>query len=96
MSTAYNERLALGFSRRNIIENGWYPNNDDVFVADMTDECLSNPCRDGATCKDGYKSYTCICMTGYTYNNQSCIMGKPAYVIIYLNAHDNISIGDQK
>ena len=30
------------------------------------DDCESNPCHNGGTCKDGINSYTCICPPGYT------------------------------
>ncbi|XP_072025991.1 uncharacterized protein [Amphiura filiformis] len=29
-------------------------------------ECLSNPCSNGATCEDGIDSYTCSCTSGWT------------------------------
>ena len=28
-------------------------------------ECSSNPCRNGGTCRDGVNSYTCNCVAGY-------------------------------
>merc|ERR1719400_2156533 len=31
-----------------------------------TDECASNPCQNGGTCKDGFNTYTCTCVPGYT------------------------------
>ena len=34
------------------------------------DDCLSDPCQNGATCKDGVNLYTCIC-TG-TENGATC------------------------
>lgn len=27
----------------------------------QTDECISNPCKNGATCIDAYSSYRCLC-----------------------------------
>ncbi len=35
-------------------------------VIDDTDECLSNPCANGATCLDGVDSYTCVWPEGFT------------------------------
>ena len=29
-------------------------------------ECSSNPCQNGATCKDGINTYTCDCRPGYS------------------------------
>ena len=29
------------------------------------DECLSNPCENGAECVNGKDSYKCICPAGY-------------------------------
>lgn len=31
-----------------------------------TDECGSNPCQHGGTCKDHLNAYTCSCKLGYT------------------------------
>lgn len=30
------------------------------------DECLSNPCQNGATCHDKDNGYVCTCQAGYT------------------------------
>ena len=30
------------------------------------DECLADPCKNGATCVDGINNYTCACVPGYT------------------------------
>ena len=35
-------------------------NNSDI------DECSSNPCLNGATCKDNVNGYTCDCVPGFT------------------------------
>ena len=34
-----------------------------------TDECLSNPCQNGANCTDLHLNYTCTCVKGYTGRN---------------------------
>ena len=28
------------------------------------DDCADNPCEDGATCLDGFFSFTCVCPNG--------------------------------
>ena len=33
------------------------------------DECVSNPCQNGGTCKDAVNSYTCQCKPGYQGDN---------------------------
>uniref|UniRef100_A0ABM5FVC3 Coagulation factor VII n=1 Tax=Pogona vitticeps TaxID=103695 RepID=A0ABM5FVC3_9SAUR len=33
------------------------------------DQCKSNPCHYGGTCKDGIDSYTCTCLSGYLGRN---------------------------
>uniref|UniRef100_A0A670XZK3 coagulation factor Xa n=1 Tax=Pseudonaja textilis TaxID=8673 RepID=A0A670XZK3_PSETE len=33
------------------------------------DQCSSNPCHYGGTCKDGIGSYTCTCLSGYEGKN---------------------------
>ena len=30
------------------------------------DECSSDPCAHGGTCRDGVNSFTCSCLEGYT------------------------------
>ena len=35
------------------------------FIADIN-ECDSNPCSNGGTCRDGVSSYTCECAGDYT------------------------------
>lgn len=29
------------------------------------DECISEPCRNGALCRDGVDQYSCYCVPGY-------------------------------
>lgn len=31
----------------------------------QTDECLSQPCLHGGTCRDRHADYECMCVTGY-------------------------------
>ncbi len=38
------------------------------------DECLSNPCVNGGTCRDRADGYNCFCAPGYTGVN--CETGK--------------------
>ena len=33
------------------------------------DECVSQPCQNGATCIDGDDMYTCVCTTGFVGTN---------------------------
>jgi hypothetical protein len=33
------------------------------------DECESDPCQNGGTCKDESKEYTCTCPSGYRGDN---------------------------
>ena len=40
-----------------------------------TNECLSNPCQNGATCEDGIGSFTCHCLEGF--EGVTCDKGKP-------------------
>ena len=39
-----------------------------------TNECLSNPCQNEATCNHGIDFYNCTCLAGY--NGTACEMGK--------------------
>ncbi|XP_070607244.1 coagulation factor X [Erythrolamprus reginae] len=40
------------------------------------DQCLSNPCHYGGTCKDGIGSYTCTCLAGYEGKNCEHVIQK--------------------
>ncbi|XP_069006982.1 sushi, nidogen and EGF-like domain-containing protein 1 isoform X4 [Embiotoca jacksoni] len=62
------------------------------------DECGSNPCRNGGTCKDQINSFTCQCPPGYTgtqcetdideckdrpcLNNASCVQGAGSFTCV--------------
>ena len=39
------------------------------FHVPAKNECLSDPCQNGATCIDQHNSYTCICAIGYEGTN---------------------------
>ena len=42
------------------------------------DECTEEPCRNGATCQDGFQSYTCYCAEGFA--GEQCQIGKTPYI----------------
>lgn len=35
-------------------------------ITTVTNNCASNPCKNGATCTNGFNAYACQCVTGYT------------------------------
>ena len=37
----------------------------NICITDI-DDCIDTPCKNGATCKDGINSYSCICPLGLT------------------------------
>ena len=39
--------------------------NCNYIISDI-DECLSNPCVNGASCENGINMFTCFCPPGYT------------------------------
>ena len=41
---------------------GWEGAECDVF----SDDCVGNNCTNDATCKDGHRRFTCICVPGFT------------------------------
>lgn len=43
------------------------------FISDF-DECHSNPCRNGATCVDGFNTFRCLCLPSYV--GALCEQGK--------------------
>ena len=51
------------------------------------DECESDPCLNGAECKNGAKEYTCTCVPGYTGRN--CETGQIKNLNSVLFAHKN-------
>nr|Q1L659.1 RecName: Full=Coagulation factor X isoform 1; Short=PFX1; Contains: RecName: Full=Factor X light chain; Contains: RecName: Full=Factor X heavy chain; Contains: RecName: Full=Activated factor Xa heavy chain; Flags: Precursor [Pseudonaja textilis]AAY85307.1 blood coagulation factor X1 [Pseudonaja textilis] len=44
------------------------------------DQCSSNPCHYGGTCKDGIGSYTCTCLSGYEGKNCEYVLYKSCRV----------------
>lgn len=38
-----------------------------IYFSDI-DECIPNPCKNGATCSDQVNGYKCACVAGYTGN----------------------------
>ena len=42
--------------------------NNKLFFTDI-DECNSNPCQNGATCRDHVNSYSCTCVAGFNGTN---------------------------
>ena len=38
------------------------------------DECLSQPCRNNATCRNKINSYQCLCTPGFTGKSQSSVL----------------------
>ena len=55
------------------------------------DECLSNPCSNGGTCKDHINGYDCSCLPGYT--GRDCLVSKSYYIYLSsgftFNFHSN-------
>ncbi|CAD5120106.1 DgyrCDS8684 [Dimorphilus gyrociliatus] len=50
---------------------------NDIYECEDIDECQSNPCLNGATCKNQDANYTCECTDGYIGRNcsQKCSAG---------------------
>ena len=44
--------------------------------------CVSNPCSNGATCQNYVNGYTCLCPIGYT--GVHCEQGNYYYVIVFV------------
>ena len=49
-----------------------------MYITDI-DECDSNPCQNGGTCKDQVNSYMCECVPGY--DGDECENGKLIYLL---------------
>ncbi|KAI0242124.1 hypothetical protein LSAT2_014841 [Lamellibrachia satsuma] len=45
-----------------ICRPGWESHNCDI----VSDDCIDNECSNGATCRDGFRRYTCVCPHGFT------------------------------
>ncbi|KAI0241422.1 hypothetical protein LSAT2_027674 [Lamellibrachia satsuma] len=41
---------------------GWEGHNCDF----LSDDCIDNECSNGATCRDDFRRYTCVCPRGFT------------------------------
>ena len=48
------------------------------------DNCLSNPCLNKATCQNGFNTFSCNCISGYTGTTCSISKQSNMCVIIYL------------
>ena len=46
----------------------WVAQNNLCLNFSDIDECISNPCKTNAECKDGINSYSCECKEGYSGN----------------------------
>lgn len=55
------------------------------FISDF-DECHSNPCRNGATCVDGFNTFRCLCLPSYV--GALCEQGKSYCNICRMNFID--------
>lgn len=56
-----------------LLEVGGVKKHFHLYVVD-NDECQSNPCRNGATCIDGFNTFTCLCLPSYV--GALCEQGK--------------------
>ena len=54
----------------------FYPS---LIFADI-DDCVDQPCQNGATCIDAVNDYTCNCVNGYTGKN--CSIGKDGVSVV--------------
>ncbi|KAK9401779.1 coagulation factor X-like [Crotalus adamanteus] len=63
------EEAREAFEDQEKTENFW-----NIYVDG--DQCLSNPCHYGGTCKDGIGSYTCTCLAGYQGKNCEYLIHK--------------------
>ena len=51
-----------------------------ILIIDV-DECVTDPCKNGATCVDQVGSYRCNCVAGYTGSN--CETSKVIFFKVY-------------
>ena len=49
------------------------------------DDCANAPCLNGGTCHDGFNSFTCTCVAGYT--GDDCGEGILVGSALYLKSH---------
>lgn len=66
----------------------FWPFTESTFVAFIIDfdECHSNPCRNGATCIDGFNTFRCLCLPSYV--GALCEQGKSFHNICMKNSID--------
>lgn len=52
-----------------------------IFCLDF-DECESDPCENGAECKNDENAYTCKCLDGY--NGTNCEIGTDSSILFHI------------
>ncbi|XP_064650303.1 protein crumbs-like [Lineus longissimus] len=57
--------LSQAVSDTGVVWNSCPLDSESGCGTDDINDCWNYPCKNGGTCKDGFKSYTCDCATGY-------------------------------